>query len=204
MKKIINYLDELYPSATCELVYNKDYELLIAVMLSAQTTDIRVNMVTKNLFQKYPTLNDLKKASLIDLENIIRPIGTFRKKAKNIINIASRLVEEQNGIVPNDRTFLESLNGVGRKTTNVILSVLFNEPVIAVDTHIKRVSIRLGLADELDDVYVIEQKLMKLIPKDKINKFHNQMIFFGRYHCKARKPNCFNCKLKDICKKPLD
>lgn len=204
MKKIINYLDELYPNATCELVYNKDYELLIAVMLSAQTTDIRVNMVTKILFQKYPTLNDLKNASLIDLEKVIRPIGTFRKKAKNIINIATRLVEEQNGVVPNDRVFLESLNGVGRKTANVILSVLFNEPVIAVDTHIKRVSIRLGLADELDDVYVIEQKLMKLIPKDKINKFHNQMIFFGRYHCKARKPNCFNCKLKDICKKPLD
>lgn len=200
INKILNYLEELYPDAHCELNYTKDYELLLAVMLSAQTTDIRVNQVTSVLFDKYPKLEDLSKANLEDIQNIIRSIGTYFKKSKNIIDISTRLLEDYKGKVPNKREYLESLPGVGRKTTNVVLSILYNEPVLAVDTHVKRVSIRLDLAKATDDVLIIEKKLTKIIAKDKINKAHHQLIFFGRYHCKARNPNCGSCKLTDICK----
>jgi len=200
MNEIIEFLDELIPDAKCELNYTKDYELLIAVMLSAQTTDKRVNMVTSILFKKYPTLEDLTKADVNDIIDIIRPIGTFKKKALNIKSISKELLEKQNGTVPNDRKFLESLSGVGRKTTNVVLSNLYNEPCIAVDTHVARVSKRLGLAYNKDDVLTIEKKLTKKIPKDKLNRMHHQLVLFGRYYCKAIKPECNNCKLKDICK----
>ena len=175
--EIINYLEQLYPNATCELNYSKDYELLLAVMLSAQTTDVRVNMVTSILFDKYPSLETLANANVEDIMNIIKPIGTYRKKSKNIIDISNSLLENYNGRVPNSRKYLESLPGVGRKTTNVILSILYNEPVLAVDTHVKRVSVRLGLAKENDDVLIIEQKLTKILPKEKINKLHHQLIF---------------------------
>lgn len=198
--RVINYLDELIPDARCELNYTKDYELLMAVMLSAQTTDKRVNMVTKELFSKYTSLEDIKNADLKDLESIIRPIGTYTKKAKNLKEIATKLLEEKNGIVPNDRIFLESLSGVGRKTTNVVLANLFNEPFIAVDTHVSRVSKRLGLAKETDDPLKIEMKLNKKFPKNKLNRLHHQLVLFGRYYCKAQKPLCETCKLKDICK----
>lgn len=199
MNKIFEYLDELFPNPKCELNYTKDYELLISVMLSAQTTDKRVNSVTNILYSKYPTLDALKNANIEDIKKIIRPIGTFNKKSENVLNIASKLANI--GYVPNDRTFLESLAGVGRKTTNVVLSELYNEPFIAVDTHISRVSKRLGLASKNDDVLKIEKKLYKKIPKDKVNRLHHQLVLFGRYHCTAIKPNCENCKLKDICKK---
>ena len=200
MNKIINYLDELIPNAVCELNYNKDYELLIAVMLSAQTTDKKVNMVTSVLFDKYPSLESLRDADINDIIDIIRPIGTFNKKALNIKSIAHELILKQNGIVPNDRVFLESLSGVGRKTAIVVLSNLYNEPCIAVDTHVSRVSKRLGIAKESDDVLMIEKKLTKKIPKDKLNRMHHQLVLFGRYYCKAIKPECMNCKLKDMCK----
>lgn len=200
MNEIINYLEELIPNAVCELNYNKDYELLIAVMLSAQTTDKKVNMVTSVLFEKYPSLESLRDADINDIINIIRPIGTFNKKALNIKSIAHELILKQNGIVPNDRVFLESLSGVGRKTANVVLSNLYNEPCIAVDTHVSRVSKRLGIAKESDDVLMIEKKLTKKIPKDKLNRMHHQLVLFGRYYCKAIKPECMNCKLKDMCK----
>lgn len=199
MNKIFEYLDELFPNPKCELNYTKDYELLISVMLSAQTTDKRVNSVTNILYSKYPTLDALKNADIEDIKKIIRPIGTFNKKSENVLNIASKLANI--GYVPNDRTFLESLAGVGRKTTNVVLSELYNEPFIAVDTHVSRVSKRLGLASKNDDVLKIEKKLYKKIPKDKVNRLHHQLVLFGRYHCTAIKPNCENCKLKDICKK---
>lgn len=200
MTDIIDYLEEILPNAKCELNYTKDYELLLAVMLSAQTTDKRVNMVTQVLFDKYPTLEALRDADINDIMNIIRPIGTFHKKALNIQSIASTLLKETGGIVPYDRAFLESLNGVGRKTANVVLSNLYNEPVIAVDTHVSRVSKRLGLAKENDDVLVIEKKLTKKIPKEKLNKMHHQLVLFGRYYCKAITPLCMECKLKDKCK----
>ena len=199
MNEIIKYLDELFPNPRCELNYQKDYELLIAVMLSAQTTDKRVNMVTDTLFKKYPDLNSLATANQNDLINIIKPIGTYQKKSENIISISKALLEKNNGIVPNDREFLESLNGVGRKTTNVVLSNLYNENCIAVDTHVSRVSKRLGIADENDNVTIIEEKLNNFFPKEKLGRLHHQLVLFGRYHCKASKPECQNCKLKHIC-----
>lgn len=200
MNKVLDYLDIILPNASCELKYNKDYELLIAVMLSAQTTDKRVNMVTSILFDKYPTLEALSTANIDDIIDIIRPIGTFHKKAKNIIDIANSLLQYQNGIVPNNREFLESLSGVGRKTTNVVLSNLYNVPCLAIDTHVSRVSVRLGLAKKNDDVNAIEKKLTKKIPKNRIVKAHHQLVLFGRYYCKAKNPLCNDCKLKDICK----
>lgn len=199
--KIINYLDELIPNPACELKYNQDYELLLSVMLSAQTTDKRVNSVTDILYQKYPNLIALKEADINDIINIIRPIGTFYKKAANIKIIAQRLIEECQGKVPNDRVYLESLPGVGRKTANVVLSNLYNVPCIAVDTHVTRVSKRLGLAKPDDDVLAIEKKLTRKFPKEKLSRLHHQLVLFGRYHCKAQNPDCKNCKLKDICKK---
>ena len=200
MIKIINYMDELFPDPHCELNYNKDYELLISVMLSAQTTDKRVNMVANELFKKYDTLEKLSKADVSDIVKIIKPIGTFNKKALNIISISKSLIDEKNGIVPNDRTYLESLHGVGRKTANVVLANLFNEPCIAVDTHVARVSKRLGLAKQTDDVLTIEKKLSSRFPQKELSRLHHQFVLFGRYHCKAVNPNCINCKLRSICK----
>ena len=197
---ISDYLDELYPNPRCELNYTKDYELLLAVMLSAQTTDKRVNQVTSVLFQKYPTLQALEQADIKEIEQIIKPIGTYTKKAKNVHEIATHLLNEQNGIVPNDREYLETLPGVGRKTTNVVLSNLYDAKCIAVDTHVARVSVRLGLARKNDDVRTIENKLTKKFPKESLGRLHHQLVLFGRYHCKARNPECESCKLYDICK----
>ncbi len=197
--RIMAYLNEIIPNPKCELEYHKDYELLIATMLSAQTTDKRVNNVTKILFQKYPSLEDLKNAPIEDIKKIIRPIGTYNKKAENIKKIADELIK--NGGLSNDRKFLESLSGVGRKTTNLVLSTIYNEPYIAVDTHVTRVSKRLGIANKNDDVLVIEKKLNKVFPKEKLNRLHHQLVLFGRYYCKAKNPLCEDCKLKDICKK---
>ena len=198
-KKIENYLDELFPDARCELNYTKDYELLLATMLSAQTTDKRVNSVTYILFKKYPTLKDLSEANIIDVQNIIRPIGTYHKKAQNLIEIAKRLEEDYHGQLPNNREYLESLPGVGRKTTNVVLSNIFNVPCIAVDTHVARVSKRLGLTKS-DDVSIIEQDLMKFFPKDKWSRVHHQLVLFGRYTCKSKNPDCKNCPFIQECK----
>ena len=202
-KAIVNYLDELYSEPKCELNFNKDYELLIAVMLSAQTTDRRVNEVTKVLFSKYNTLDKLSKADINDLKNIIRSIGSYNKKAIYIKDIATSLIKDKNGIVPNDREYLESLNGVGRKTTNVVLANLFNTGVIAVDTHVSRVSKRLGIARLNDDPREVEEKLYKYFKGEDFGRLHHQLVLFGRYHCKAIKPNCSNCKLKSVCKKEI-
>ena len=201
MNRIIDYLDEILPNPKCELEYNKDYELLIAIMLSAQTTDKRVNKVTKVLFKRYPTIKDLANANISDLEQIIKELGSYKKKSVYIKEIASKLLNDGNKVVPNDRKYLESLSGVGRKTTNVFLSVIYNESAIAVDTHVERVSKRLNLADKNDSVIQVEKKLMKKIPKERWSRTHNQLVLFGRYYCKARNPECSSCKLKDICKK---
>lgn len=200
-KEITLYLDKVIPNPKCELEYQKDYELLIATMLSAQTTDKRVNMVTKILFNKYPSLEALSEASIQDLINIVRPVGTFNRKALNIKLIAQELLNKSNGVVPNDREALESLSGVGRKTANVVLSNLFNEPCIAVDTHVSRVSKRLGIAKKDDNVYVVEKKLNKFFKNNNLCRIHHQLVLFGRYHCKALKPQCDNCELKKYCKK---
>ena len=197
--KVGDFLDYLFPNPKCELVYNKDYELLIAIVLSAQSTDKRVNTVTPIIFSKYNTLSKLKNASLDDLEDIIRPVGSFRKKSSYIKNIAAIIDEQYNGVVPRNREVLITFPGVGRKTANVFLSEFYNEPAIAVDTHVERVSKRLKIATKNDDVLKIENKLMKFFPKNEWAKRHLQMVLFGRYYCKAIKPNCLECKLIDIC-----
>ena len=198
-KLIMDNLDKVIPNPKCELNYNKDYELLIATVLSAQSTDKRVNMVTKELFSKY-NLNSLKDIDLKILEDIIRPVGTYQRKAYYIKEIASRLIKDYNGKVPNNREYLESLPGVGRKTTNVVISNLYDEPAFAVDTHVARVSKRLGIAKEKDDVLTIEKKLMKIFPKDKWSRLHHQFVLFGRYICKSKNPNCIDCPFNIMCK----
>ena len=200
MNSIIEYLDCLFPNPCCELNYTKDYELLISVMLSAQTTDKMVNKVTSILYKKYDTIDKLSTANITDIKSIIKPLGNYNKKASNIIEISKRLIQDTNGVVINDRVYLESLPGVGRKTTNVVLANLYNEDVIAVDTHVARVSKRLGIVKNSDDVLVIEKKLNKKFPKDKLGRLHHQLVLFGRYYCKAISPSCIDCKLKNICK----
>ena len=199
VEKIQQYLDYLFPDPQCELIYHSDYELLVAVVLSAQSTDKRVNSVTPILFQKYPTLKALKEASLEDLENILRPIGSYHKKASYIKEIARIIVDDYQDSMPCDRKILESFPGVGRKTVNVVFSEYYHIPAFAVDTHVERVSKRLGLAKEQDNVLTIEEKLKKAFPKEEWGRRHLQMVLFGRYYCKAIKPDCSSCKLKEIC-----
>ena len=199
-KLIEEYLDYLFPNPKCELIYHTDYELLMAVVLSAQSTDKRVNTFTPIICKKYSTLKELKEADLRDLEDIIRPVGSFRKKASYIKDIATILVDEFNGIVPRDRDILMKFPGVGRKTINVFLSEYYNEPAIAVDTHVERISKRLGIASKNDDVLKVEKKLMKFFKKEEWGRRHLQLVLFGRYYCKAIKPECRDCRLKDICK----
>lgn len=198
--RIGEYLDLLFPNPQCELVYEKDYELLIAVVLSAQSTDNRVNSVTPTIFGKYDSLDKLKRADLSDLENIIRPVGSFRKKACYVREIARIVADDWNGVVPRDRDVLINFPGVGRKTINVFLSEFYKEAAFAVDTHVERISKRLGLTYRNDDVLKVEKKLMKKFPKELWGKRHLQMVLFGRYHCKAVKPCCAECQLVDICK----
>ena len=199
IKEIECYLDELFPDPKCELEYSKDYELLIATMLSAQTTDKRVNQVTKILFQKYSSLEALKEAPIESIRAIIKPLGTYQRKSEYVKEIATILVDQYNAKTPSDRKILESLPGVGHKTANVFLSNIYDIPAIAVDTHVERVSKRLGLAKQEDSVLQVEKKLEKKYAKKVWGKRHHQMVLFGRYHCKSMKPNCANCKLKDIC-----
>ena len=196
---IIKHLDKMFPNAKCELNHNNDFQLLIAVVLSAQTTDERVNSVTPILFKKYKDAKALSKANLKDVEKIIKPIGLYHNKAINIINLSKQLINKFNGIVPNNRDDLESLTGVGRKTCNVILNNCFDAPAFAVDTHVSRVSKRLTIADNNDDVETIEEKLMTYFPKKLWGKLHHQFIFFGRYKCKAKNPICSDCPFKDFC-----
>ncbi len=192
-------LNEMFPHARAELQFNNTFELLIAVVLSAQTTDISVNRVTPQLFSKYPTPRDLKNADTKDIESIIRSIGLYRNKAKNIIALSAIIDDTYQGIIPRDRDELEKLPGVGRKTANVVISNAFGIPAFAVDTHVKRISIRLGLAEKGDSVLEIEKKLMKQFPKSEWLRLHHQMIFFGRYHCLAKQPKCYQCPLYDLC-----
>lgn len=200
INKIIDYLNELYKEPVCELEYNKDYELLLAIVTSAQTTDKRVNEVNKVLFSKYKTIEELANADISDIERIIKPVGTYKRKSIFIKEIATRLVNDNVKVIPNDREYLSTLPGVGRKTINVFLSVIYNEPAIAVDTHVERVSKRLNLAKESDNVLEVEKKFMKVLPKEIWSRTHHQMVLFGRYKCKSIKPLCADCKLKDICK----
>ena len=198
-KIVEDYLDEIIPNPKCELNYFNDYSLLIAIMLSAQTTDKRVNIVTKVLFSKYKTLEELSHANITDLENIIHSLGNFRKKAYNVKEIARIIHEEYGDVVPSNRDLLEKLPGVGRKTVNVFYGEYLGIPAIAVDTHVERVCKRLKLANKNDTVLEIENKLMKNINKENWGKRHLQLVLFGRYFCKAKDPECTNCKIKNIC-----
>lgn len=195
---IINELDRLFENPKCELEYTKDYELLLSVMLSAQTTDKSVNNCTRELYRKYNTLEKLNKLSISDISSYIKSIGLYKTKSYNFKQIVSKLSEI--GYVPNDRKFLESLPGVGRKTASVVLSQLFNEPSFAVDTHVYRTSKRLGITKEKDDVLKTEEKLKKFFDKETWNRVNSQFVLFGRYYCTSRNPKCENCKLKSICK----
>ena len=199
IKPLLDYLDEILPTAKCELLYTKDYELVIAVMLSAQTTDKSVNAVTPILFKKYPTLDALYDAPLEDIEEIIKPIGLYKNKAKNLKGIVKDLKERFNGVVPSNKDELMTLPGVGNKTAGVIRAEIFQIPDLPVDTHILRISKRLNLAKKDDEPIDVERKLKKIIPEERWIKSHHQLIHFGRYYCMARSPKCQNCKISDMC-----
>jgi endonuclease-3 len=202
VNEILSVLEEMFPNAECELNHTNSFELIVAVALSAQTTDKSVNSITKGLFEKYKGPQDFIDADIEEIEQDLRRIGLYKNKARNLKNMSELLVKNFNGIVPSSQIELESLPGVGRKTANVVLSVWFNVPRIAVDTHVERVSKRLKLAYNNDSVRQVEEKLMRKIPKNKWSDTHHKMIFFGRYHCTARNPKCDGCKLKKICRFP--
>nr|WP_276938186.1 endonuclease III [Helcococcus sueciensis] len=193
----LRILYEYFPDAGPELNYNNEFELLCAVMLSAQTTDVRVNIVTEELFKKFKTPYDYLDADIKDIEELIKSIGLYKNKAKNLKNTAEILVEKFDGKVPNTREELESLPGVGRKTANVVLSVAFGIPAIAVDTHVHRTANRIGLVRS-KNVWETEQQLMELIPKEDWFKAHHVLILYGRRISKARNPDCENDPIKHI------
>ena len=193
-------MDKMFPDAHCELVHDNPFELTIATLLSAQCTDVLVNKVTKDLFKKYKTPEDYLAVSLEELQQDIRSIGLYRNKAKNIQLLCEKLINEFNGEIPQTREQLVTLPGVGRKTANVVLSVAFDIPALAVDTHVERVSKRLGLCRLKDTVLEVEETIMKKTPKEKWSKTHHQLIFFGRYHCKSQNPQCGTCPLLDLCR----
>lgn len=200
---ILSEITKLFPLAACELRHSNALELMVAIMLSAQTTDQAVNQVTLNLFQKYQTLEDYIHVPLLELESDLRHLGLYKNKSKNIKKMAEMIQNEYLGEFPNDQEALESLPGVGRKTANVFLAEWFHEPRIAVDTHVQRISTRLGLAEKSDSPEKVEQKLMMIFPKTKWIDAHHKMIFFGRYFCKAIKPQCSDCPFIKICTTPF-
>jgi len=200
VRRILDTIGNMFPDARCELNHSNPFELTIAVLLSAQCTDQTVNKVTAKLFQKYKTPQDYVNVPREELEQDIRQIGLFRNKAKHIQELCRILIEQYGGQVPDKFEQLVKLPGVGRKTANVIVSNAFGVPAIAVDTHVERVAKRLGLADENDSVLEVERKLMKQVPREQWTETHHRLIFFGRYHCKAQKPNCGACPLIDCCR----
>ena len=202
VKAILDALAAAYPDAECALHHQNVFELLVAVVLSAQTTDKSVNEVTPALFAAYPDAAALAAADPQDVEEKIRRIGVYRMKAKNIVGLARKLQTEYGGVVPQDFTALTSLPGVGRKTANVVLSVGFGEQHIAVDTHVFRVSNRIGLVRE-KDVLATEEALMRTIPQDRWSHAHHLLIFHGRNCCTAKKPACKNCCLQGLCEQQL-
>lgn len=198
-EEVIAFLNKILPNAKCELNYNKDYELLIAVMLSAQTTDKRVNEATAKLFAHYKTLEELSRADIEVIKNDIKSIGMVNVKSKNVIAIAKSLLDLYGGKVPQDKESLMSLPGVGNKTANVVQAELFNIPQFAVDTHVFRVSWRLGYTVKSDTVEKVERVLKKQFEEKDYIKLHHQFIHFGRYYCKAIHPLCEQCELKHYC-----
>lgn len=199
--EILDILEVMFPNAHCELLHNTPFQLLVAVVLSAQTTDNAVNKVTPALFEAFPTPQAMAEADVKDIEEKIKRIGLYRTKARSVQNLSKSLLNSFDGIVPEHMKQLTSLAGVGRKTANVVRSVCFDIPSIAVDTHVERISKRLGLAKVQDSVEVVEQKLKRKIRRERWNRAHHLFIFFGRYHCMARNPQCDACPFQYFCKK---
>lgn len=199
--EILDKMEQLFPDAHCELYHSNAVELVIAVVLSAQTTDESVNKVTPALFEAFPTLDDYEKADLEEIEGYIKRIGLYRNKAKHIKKLTAQLKYDFNGQVPSSIKELTELAGVGRKTANVVQSVWFDIPAFAVDTHVERISKRLGLAKFADNVVSVESKLKRKIKRDRWNKGHHLFIFFGRYFCTARNPKCEECPFISMCRK---
>ncbi len=199
LKQTIKNIKQLYPNPNCELNFDNDYQVVVAVILSAQCTDKRVNMVTPQLFKKYPDFFALSRADIFELQDIIRSCGFYNNKSKNLINMAKDVVSKYNGKLPSDKQKLTQLAGVGEKTANVVLASYFNQPAIAVDTHVFRVSNRLGLADA-KTVDKTQKQLEQNVNKEDWINLHYSLVLHGRYVCKAIKPDCINCKLKTTCK----
>jgi endonuclease-3 len=199
-EKFINYFKEHSPDAQTELHYSNPYELLVSVILSAQCTDKRVNMTTPALFHRFPTPYELAKASVEEVFEYIRSISFPNNKAKHLVGMANILIGEFKGEVPSDIEDLQKMPGVGRKTANVISSVIFNQPAMAVDTHVFRVSKRLGLVTQTANTPLeVEKQLMKYIPSEYVHIAHHWLILHGRYICVARSPKCSECPLTEIC-----
>lgn len=191
-------LERIYPEALCALHYQESYQLLIAVRLSAQCTDARVNLVTPTLFQKYPTLQDFADADISELESVVKPCGFYRMKAKNIKEMAEQLLTKYHGVVPDTMEELLTLSGVGRKTANLILGDVYGKPAIVADTHFIRITGRLGLTNSKDPVQV-ERDLRPLVPPERSSDFCHRIVWFGRDTCRARKPQCNGCPMSDFC-----
>ncbi len=199
---VLIYLQTHYPNAGCELIYHSDYQLLMAVVLSAQTTDQAVNRVTPLLFKRFPTLADFAQAKVSEIAKVIQSIGLFKTKAKHLQELANQLLSRHRGAVPQDKTALLALSGVGIKTANVVRAELFKLPEIAVDTHVHRLAWRLGFTRRGDNVTVTETKLRRALPQTEYIRLHHQLIHFGRYACKAKAPLCQQCGLVNLCKEP--
>lgn len=198
--EVIQQIIDLYPDAECELNYQNHEQLAIAVILSAQTTDISVNKVTPILYTKFPSLEALAQGDVSDIEKCLHSIGLYRNKAKNIQAFASELITHHQGILPSDTQSLRSLAGIGQKTANVIQAVAFKIPALAVDTHVHRVSLRLGLVTSMSNVLQTEAQLKQFIPQELWIQAHHSMLFFGRYFCMAKKPRCLECPFQFDCK----
>lgn len=199
IQDIYERLGELFPNAHCELVHKSAFELMIAVMLSAQTTDAAVNRVTTVLFEKYDTVYKMDEATEEEIYSIIKRLGLAKTKAANIKKLCRKLIEEYDGEVPTDRELLMTLPGIGRKSANVILSCWFHVPAFAVDTHVERTCKRLRIASKDDSVLEVEKKVCKGLLPEQYYYMHHRLIFFGRYMCKAQKPDCSKCTLQEYC-----
>ena len=199
--EIINILKTIITNPKPELDFNNNYELIISVILSAQTTDKRVNIITKDLYNKYKNYNELANANIEDLIEIIKPLGLAKSKANNIIELSKIIHNDYNDILPNTLEELIKLPGVGRKTASVVLALGFNIPAMPVDTHLHRMAIRFGYIKKNQDVKAAEESFKKYIPKEEWIEAHHLFLLFGRYHCKAISPLCNDCKLKEYCNK---
>jgi len=199
-KSVIEWFEKNNPLADTELKYKSPYELVVAVILSAQCTDVRVNLITPEFFKSFPTEQQLAEAKLDEVYELIKSCSYPNNKAKNLIGMANSLINDFNSKVPSDIDELQKMPGVGRKTANVIASVVYNKPAMAVDTHVFRVSARIGLSTNAKTPLATEKQLVKFIPEEKIHVAHHWLILHGRYICQARKPKCEECGLKGLCK----